>query len=48
LILVQGDRHECTFNFLQADNHIPQQHLLKRLCFLYHMFLVPLSKNKME
>jgi hypothetical protein len=44
LILVQGDRQGSLFSFLQADNHFSQQHLSKRLSFLYHMFLAPLSK----
>jgi hypothetical protein len=38
LILVQGDRHGSSFSFLQMDNRFSQQHLLKRLCFLYHIF----------
>jgi hypothetical protein len=33
LILVQGDKHGSSFSFLQTDNHISQQHLLKRLSF---------------
>jgi hypothetical protein len=41
LILVQGDRHGSSFIFLQMDNHFSQQHLLKRLSFLQHMFLTP-------
>jgi hypothetical protein len=44
LIPVQGDRHGSSFIFLQMDNHFSQQHLLKKLSFLYHMFLAPLSK----
>jgi hypothetical protein len=44
LILVQGNRHESSFSFLQADNHFSQQYLLKRLSVLHHVFLVPLSK----
>jgi hypothetical protein len=41
LILVQGDKHGSSFNFLQTDNHFSQQHLLKGL---HHIFLAPLSK----
>jgi hypothetical protein len=33
LILIQGDRHGSSFSFLQVDNHLFQQHLLKRLHF---------------
>jgi hypothetical protein len=44
MILVQGDKNGSSFSFLQADNHFSQQHLLKRLLILHHMFLVPLSK----
>jgi hypothetical protein len=44
LIVVQSDRHESSFSFLQADSHFSQQHLLKRLSFLHHMFLAPLTK----
>jgi hypothetical protein len=32
--------------FLQADNHFSQQHLLKRLSFLHHMFLETFVKSK--
>jgi hypothetical protein len=46
LILVQGDRHGSSFSFLQMDNHFSQQHLLKRLSFLHHLFLAPLSKMR--
>jgi hypothetical protein len=46
LILVQGNRHGSSFGFLQMDNHFSQQHLLKRLSFLHHMFLAPLSKMR--
>jgi hypothetical protein len=46
LILVQGDRHGSSFSFLQIDNHISQQHLLKTLSFLYRMFLTTLSKMR--
>jgi hypothetical protein len=46
LILVQGDRHGSSFSFLQMDNHFSQQHLLKRLSFLHHKFLAPLSKMR--
>jgi hypothetical protein len=46
LILVQGDRHGSSFSFLQADSHFSQHHSLKRLSFLYRMFLEPLSKTK--
>jgi hypothetical protein len=46
LTQVQGDRHESSFSFLQADNHFSQQHLLKRLSFLHHMSLTSLSKIK--
>jgi hypothetical protein len=41
LILVQGDRHGSSFSFLQMDNLFSQQHLLKRLSFLHHIFLAP-------
>jgi hypothetical protein len=44
LIFVQGDRHRSNFSFLQADIQFSQKHFLKRLSFLYFMFLVPLSK----
>jgi hypothetical protein len=44
LILVQGDKHGSSFSFLQMVDHFSQQHLLKRLSFLHHMFLVPLFK----
>jgi hypothetical protein len=44
LMLVQGDKQGSSFSFLQADNHFFQQHLLKRLSFLHHMFLAPSSK----
>jgi hypothetical protein len=47
IILVQGDRHESSFSFLQADNYFSQQHFLKRLSFL-HMFLASLSKIRWE
>jgi hypothetical protein len=46
LILVQGDRHGSSFSFLQTGNHFSQQHLLKRLSFLHHIFLAPLSKMR--
>jgi hypothetical protein len=44
LILVQGDRHECSFCFLQADSHFSHYHLLNKLSILHHIFLAPLSK----
>jgi hypothetical protein len=44
LILVQGDKHGSSFSFLQMDNHFSQQYLLKRLSFLYGIFLAPSSK----
>jgi hypothetical protein len=44
LILVQGKKHGSSFSFPQADIQFSQQRLLKRLCFLHHMFLAPLSK----
>jgi hypothetical protein len=44
LILVQGDKHGSSFSFLQMGNYFSQQHLLKRLSFLHHIFLVTLSK----
>jgi hypothetical protein len=44
LILVQGEGHESSFNFLEADIQFSQQKLLKRLLFLYGMFLAPLTK----
>jgi hypothetical protein len=43
LILVHGDRHGSSFSFLQADNHFSQPRLLKRLSFLYHVFLAFIS-----
>jgi hypothetical protein len=46
LILVQGDRHGCSFSFLQIDNHFSQQHLLKRFSFLHCIFLAHLSKMR--
>jgi hypothetical protein len=46
LILVQGDRHESSFSFLQTGNHFSQQHLLKRLSFLHCIFLASLSKMR--
>jgi hypothetical protein len=42
LILVQADRHGCSFSFLPAHTMFSQQHFLKRLSFLHHMFLAPL------
>jgi hypothetical protein len=42
-ILVQGNRHGSSFSFLQ-DSHFSQQHLLKRMSYLHHLFLAPLSK----
>jgi hypothetical protein len=44
-ILVQGDKHESSFSFLQMDTHFSEQHMLKRLSFLHHMFLATLSKT---
>jgi hypothetical protein len=44
LILIQGDRHGSSFSFLKMYNHLSQQHLLKRLSFLHHIFLALLSK----
>jgi hypothetical protein len=44
LIFVQGEWYGSSFSFLQAYNKFSQQHLLKRLSFLYHIFLAPLSK----
>jgi hypothetical protein len=44
LILVQGDKLGSSFSFLQTANQFSQQLLLKRLSFLHHLFLVPLSK----
>jgi hypothetical protein len=46
LILVQGHRHGSSFSFLQVDNHFSQQHLLKRMSFLHHMFFGAFVKNK--
>jgi hypothetical protein len=43
-MIVHGDKHGSSFSFLQADTQFSQQHLLKRLSFLHHMFLVTLSK----
>jgi hypothetical protein len=47
LILTQGKRHGSNFSFLHADTHFSQQHLLKRLSFLHHMFWVSV-KNKVD
>jgi hypothetical protein len=44
LILVHGDKKGPSFSFLQTDNHVCQQHLLRRLSFLHQIFLAPLSK----
>jgi hypothetical protein len=44
LILVQGDRHGSGISFLQVDNDFSQQHLLKGLSFLHHIYLIPLSE----
>jgi hypothetical protein len=44
MILVQGDKHGLSFSFLQADNHLSPQYLLKTLSFLYCTLLVTLSK----
>jgi hypothetical protein len=44
LLLVQGDRHGSSFSFLETIKHFSQQHLLKRLSFLHHIFLALLSK----
>jgi hypothetical protein len=44
LILLHGDKHGSSFSLLQMDNHFSQQHLLKRLSFLHHLFLASLSK----
>jgi hypothetical protein len=44
LVFVQGERHGYSFSFLHADTQFSQQHLLKRLSFLCHMFLMPLWK----
>jgi hypothetical protein len=41
LIFVQGKRDGFSFSFLHADT---QQHLLKRLSFLYRIFWLPLYK----
>jgi hypothetical protein len=46
LILVQGDRHGSSFSFLQTGNHFSQQHLLKRLSFLHHIFYVTVQLKK--
>jgi hypothetical protein len=45
LILIQGDKHESSFSFLQADNHFSQQHLLKGLSFLHCMVFGIFVKN---
>jgi hypothetical protein len=42
LILVEGERQESSFSLLHVDIQFPQQHLLKRLSFLHHVFWVPL------
>jgi hypothetical protein len=44
LILVEGDEHGSSSSVLQMDNHFSQQQLLKKLPFLFPMFLVTLSK----
>jgi hypothetical protein len=44
LILVQEDKHGCIFCYLQTANQFSQKLLLKRLSFLYDIFLEPLSK----
>jgi hypothetical protein len=44
LNLVQGERQGSSFSFLHVNTQFSQQHLLKRLSFLHHMFWAPLSK----
>jgi hypothetical protein len=44
LILVQGDRHGSSFNFLQADKHFFPATFVEEAVYLHHMFLTPLSK----
>jgi hypothetical protein len=46
-ILIQGERHGCSFSFLHADIHFSKQHLLKRLSFLHGIFCLPLLKNQL-
>jgi hypothetical protein len=38
LILVEGELQGSSFSLLHVDIQISQQHLLKRLSFLYHVF----------
>jgi hypothetical protein len=47
LMLVQGERLGSSFSLLQVEIQFSQQHLLKRLCFLQHIFWGPLSKGQM-
>jgi hypothetical protein len=44
MIFVHGERHGSSFSLVQAGIQFSQQHLLKSLSFLYHMFWAPLSK----
>jgi hypothetical protein len=44
LILVQGDKHGCSFSFLQADIQFSQC-FLKRLSFFLSMFLALCQKS---
>jgi hypothetical protein len=43
-ILVKGERQGPSFSLLHVDIQFSQQHLLKRLSFLYHVFWGPLLK----
>ena len=43
-IFVYGDRKCSSFFLLQVVEQFSQHHLLKRLSFLYYIFLPPLSK----
>jgi hypothetical protein len=40
LIFMQGERWGCSFSFLHVNNQFSQHHLLKRLSFLWYMFLL--------
>jgi hypothetical protein len=43
-ILVQGEKQGSSFSLLHEGNNFFQQHLLKRLSFLHHVFWAPLLK----
>jgi hypothetical protein len=46
LYLYRVKKHASSFSFLLADIQFSQQHLLKRLSFLHHMFISTLVKNQ--